>query len=416
MALSSDMKTVSKMTYLNRKLKNMTLRELANKTGLSHGYLNRFEQGLVRPSNATMKQLLDVLDVKIEIDDALDNAFLNLYERLDQALFYDQRQESRELYKELRAHHDYYIHSKYFGEYYLIMLSAIQATRLDMTDIEAFYRPADIIADKLDKPYREQMVFERALHMVINGNLYKAWRYAKQHVESLNNDHLRARVYYLLGYTIANDYNYYHDALKYFEKARILFEENMNYRRSNRCKAMEQILFVYLHRFEEYEKSVAETDQYSIANKEFAIYYFTSVNKARYYIIKEAYQQALDILETFTSDVFEYHFYKAFSYFKLNRSMEALNEIQTLRKRPEVLVTGFEKDITNLLEYAIVHDQDKAYLDKLKHLEQQAHAQRDFVMIQIITNLYTEALQEKRRYKEAQRVLERFLAVLYKIN
>lgn len=416
MAVFSDTTTIYKLMYLHRRLKNITLRQLSVMTGLSHGYLNRYEQGIVTPSHETVKRLVDALGLSPKRDEALDSMFLEVFEKLDQALFYDQREESVRLYKKLRDHHEYFINSQYFDQYYLIVLSAIQATRLDMNQLESVYKPASIIASKFSGYLKERMMFEKALNIVIKGNLQLAYEYGLAIVEKITDEHLRARVHYLIGYTIANDYKHYHEALRHFEEAKKGFEANMNYRRSNRSKSMEQILYVYLHRFEEYEQSVEETDQYCIANNDYSIYYFTSVNKARNFIIKEAYQHALDILETFTSDVFEYHFYKLYSYFRLNRNMEALREIHHLRQRPEVLVTEFESDVVNLIEHAITHAQDEVYMEWLRRLETTAHQKRDFVMIQIITRLYTEVLHARRKYKEAHYSLDRFLKVLYKIH
>lgn len=407
---------IGRRIFLSRKLQGLSLRSLSRRSGVSHGYLNRLEKGQVRPSEATLLKVLDALDIKL-LQHVKKNAYFDeQVEKFYNLVMYMQYEEATSIYHDIIQNHDYYRHSTRFVEYNLFVFIAIVDLRVDFDHLEEYYHLVTMMEDALNEKQKELLMIAKAIFLVIEKGLSNAWEFLYKRLDTLNDEHLKARAYYILGFTLTNDYEYYHKALEYFEGAKERFDRFMNYNRLNRCKAMEQIIYVFLHQFEDFERSYEETSHFAFTQNNKPLYNFVNVNKARYHIIQEDYTQALSILETFDVDIFQYHFYKILSYFRLGRNMEALREINRFKIKQGILVTDIDKKLIEVIEHGLLKGQDDHYLSLCKALLDLAHEERDFIAIQVGTILYTEALEARRHYKEAFHYSDKFLQVLYKIH
>jgi len=411
-----DPKITGRRIYLARHQQKLSLRSLAKRVNLSHGYLHRIEQGIVHPSEETVLKLLDGLNIKF-LDHKKKNVYFdNVYEELYNSVLYMESDKTLEIYNTLKKHHDYYVNSTRFVEYNYIRLTVIIDLRIDYEVVDEVFANVRIMEYALNAKDKERLCVLKGIYMILKSDLDGAWDYIQGVLPTIEDSHVRARLYYLLGFIITNDYLYYNQALNYFEKSREFFELHMNYTRVHRSKAMQQILYVFLHRFEEFDQSLKDTVHFALRQNNKPLYHFTQVNRVRYHIIQENYKEALEILEHFEVEIFQYYFYKVYSYFKLQRNVEALNEIKRFRAKQGLLVTNIDEQVISLIEHAIINGMDDKYMERCKALCDLAHKQHDFIVIQISTQLYTEALEARRFYKEAFIYADKFLAVLYKLH
>lgn len=411
-----DMEIIGSRINLSRHQAGMSLRDLSVKTGFSYSYLNRIEQGLVRPKDDSIERILNAVNIRMRHDVAKNKAFETIYEKLWSLLMYGEYEKAKDQYRKLVAERNYYTRSVVFRRFYLITLTTVLNTRIDFETLDEIYKTVLVLEPYMSKAEKDLMVINKAIYMLLRSQHDAAWDYLNSVLPNLSDNHLRGRGYYLLGVIITNDYRYYYEALDYFDKARTIFDEYMNFDRANRAKAMSQTIYIHLQRYDDFERFAKETAEFALAYGATNLYFLVSVNRARYYIMVEDYEEALRVLDKFTMNEGPYYFFKSLSHFRLKNNIEALRLAQNFKKQTRMFVTDLETMAFDIFNHALTKGSDDSYLRKLKAFCDSAHAQRDFVMIQVGTVLYTEILEEKRMYKEAYLYAEKYLDVLYKIN
>ncbi len=399
-----------------RKQADLTLRMLSQKASISPSNLSRIEKGTIEPSQQVIDKLLKVLNTSINHDHKKNTWFDQKTKRFYNLLMYMKYNEARTIYFEIIKEEAYLKTSSRILEYYFFRYVGIVNLRIDIPLLDECDALLTFMEAALDERLKPLYIVSKSIYYLLKSEFIKAREFLLSHVAHVNDLNTLGRMHYTIAFTLTNDYKYYHKALSYYQKALKYFEQTLNYERVNRCKAMQQVLYVYLHQFNAFKETFEATKKYTHSVKNMALYHFTLVTQAKYHIIKEEYSKALDLLETFEVDLAQYYFYKIFSYFRLNRTLEALNEIKRFKHKEGIIISDLDKEFINLLEYGMTKGYDQLYLTLAKQLLDFAHEQRDVLTIQLASLVYTYVLEKNRMYKEANRVMERFLNVLYNIQ
>ncbi len=409
---------LSAKIYLNRNYQGISLRALAKKTQLSYGYLNKIEKRQTNAKIETLENILNALDINpaIKINDVCDKWFIKEFlPKTYQSIHYGDYDRVRSMYRLLVRHQDYFSHCKYFIEYYIIMMSMSITIRRPKHERDKYLKIGHILRPYLNNKQRETLLLFEGQALILNRRLFCAERHLKSYIKKIEDPHIKARCYYLLAISMANDYTKYRQAYQQFDKAIALFEELLNFERSNRAKVMQLRLHAYLHQSEKFFQSFNEVSQYAINYNKPNLYNLIQVHLALYHVINENYGKAQDILMLFTMNEGMYYFLKTYTYYQLNQPKEALKVCEILSKDENSLIYHLERLGVRIIQSLIINPKHKDIMHKLKAFCDQAHTEKDLLMIQIATTLYVEKLKQKRQYKEAFEYSNQYKDVLYEL-
>ncbi len=401
--------------FLARQSKKMTLRELAGITGISYSYLNRIEKHQIKPTQDMIKTITKTLDLSFVSRPDTDKTFREeQFPSLYNFNMYGEYEQARSLYQTLKENESYFINSPVFLQYYLIMATTIVHTRTDYERMDAFQKTCELLIDYMSDFERELTFVNRIVHNILKGRMRAVKEETTTLLQTMKDEHLRARIHYISGMLKANDYRYYNEALTHYDKAKSIFETYMNYDRLNRTETMQQIIYLYQYQFETFEKSLEKTRNYAQTHARVNLFHLTKINEARYMILREKYSEAAAILDEFYMAEGSYYFYKIYAYFKVGRNMEALEILSSMKHHQNAFISHMESVGLDTIAYLLTHEENETEaLKPLRRFCNTAHENYDFLMIQLATELLTGRLIKQRRYKEAHAYAQKFLRVLY---
>lgn len=402
--------------FLSRHQQGISLRTLAKKAGLSYSHLNRIEKNKTNPKPEKIDLILKTLDCSMIENKTWDTWFIESFlPEIYSNIYYGQYDKSKSMFKQLHQYHDYYANSKHFIDYYLVVFATIVHTLIAYDKIDFYLKTCQLLKPFMNTEQQEILILNQAHYYMFNKAFDVAQNYLIPNLKSFNNPHIKARAYYLMGLSITNDYTQYNQAMDYYEKAKAIFDETMNFERSHRTKTMQLRLYAYLQRKEEFYDILADVSEYAISHQSGNMYSLIQVHLALAHVMNEQYQDALDVLSLFTMEEGVYYFLKVYAYMRLDRSLEALKTIQKTKQCSTMFEYKLEAQGMRVFERILTHKANKKTMDVLKQYCDQAHQEKDLLMIQVATHLYVEALKAKRAYKEAYIYTNKYLQVLYRI-
>ncbi len=412
----TDESLLGKRLYLARKQKSLTLRDLSSKTGLSHTQIHRIEKGATQTKTSAMKQLLEVLDVAFNRDPFHEEAFYKNFHELFYQVLYVNYESAKEIFNSLYQKRDIYENSRCFMDYHLIMLMVVVHTGYRKDLMEHFYQACEAMKDFYEPSKREWFEVMKTIYLKRQFKQKEALEHTERLLEIVRDDHFRGILNYSRGTILIMDYLHYFDAIEALEKAQKLFEDNLNFNRSNRAKAVKQRVYIYLFRFDEFRESFKESESYAKKNGVLDLYYFIHINKALYHIFDEDYEAALKILDTFEFPSPFYYMSKVFSCYKLKHDTEAKKTIEKFKSSGAPFVTTLEERFYKLMIHGLENGEDEVYLDMLKDFTDDALSERNFPKFKQGVSLLTKLLEKRRLYKEAYHYSNTLLSILETIQ
>lgn len=414
--VSTHARTIGAKIFLTRHHQGISLRGLAEKTGFSYSYLNRIEKGKTMAKAETLDNVLKVLGSPMKENKTWDTWFIEDYlPKVYNYIYFSQYDKARKMYHELRPYHDYFISSFYFIDYYLVMCSMIVMTHIAYDKTDHYLKTCQLLESFMTDEQKEIFILNQSHYYMFNKAFTVAQNYLKPKLGSFKNSQIQARAYYLIAVSLTNNYTQYNQAMLYYEKAKDIFDAHMNFDRSNRTKTMQLRLFAYLQQQDKFNETLADVSEYAISNQAGNMYSLIQVHLALSHIMHERYQDAIDVLSLFTMDEGAYYFLKAYAYMRLNQSMEAMDIIQKVKQSAAIFSFNLEAIGFRIFEQLLLRKINKTILNDLKSYCDQAHQEKDLLMVQIATTLYVEQLKAKRAYKEAYNYTEKYLRVLFAI-
>jgi tetratricopeptide (TPR) repeat protein len=210
----------------------------------------------------------------------------------------------------------------------------------------------------------------------------------------------------------AEHYLEYKKALESLKIASKIFQEVNNFQRLMQTKIFTQRIYIYMNRFDDFLDLYNHTNRYAQIKGTPFILERSKQNLARYYLAIKQYQQALDILNTYKIEYGEYYTFKIYALFQLEFGVEAMHLIQTAKIEQFDDRYGQYKLCMDAIEYALTFGRDEGYLNKLKVFADSTFDRGDFMFAKMAIKLYTEALEEKRLYKEAYIYADKLLQAM----
>ncbi|MFU8786270.1 MAG: helix-turn-helix domain-containing protein [Candidatus Izemoplasmataceae bacterium] len=400
---------------LKRHEKKLTLRELATLTNLSHSMLTRIEQGLMKPTDETMTTLSKVLDFKrqycLECETSFDTKFNKIYEDILYARIEPTHPSAEELYE----NQDIYLNCDCFHRYYLIMFMYTQHLRRYKEFQDEFYQKLLLLEELFEGRDKELLYIEYAAYFINKGDRVTSIKYLDQYETFGKDQHLMAFNHQIRGIIFAENFYDYKQSLKRFELSSNTFQKLYNFTRLMQAKIMTQRILIYMNRFDDFLESYKYTYHYADINNKPFLLERAKQNMTRYHLAHRNYAEALKILNTYKSEKGEYYCFKAYALFQQKYGVEALHVIQQAKTDQFDDRYGHLWLAMDAIEYALTHSRDDEYLSRLKKFADSTFNQADFMLVKMATRLYTEALEEKRLYKEAYIYADKLLQAMKEI-
>ncbi|MFP4077774.1 MAG: helix-turn-helix domain-containing protein [Candidatus Izemoplasmataceae bacterium] len=411
-----DEKILGTKIYLARKQKALTLRELSQKSGLSHTQIYRIEKGTTIAKPQALERLMNALDISFKAEKAYEEAFYKIYHELFYNVLYVNYETAKKYFDALYRQRHIYENCRCFTDYYLIMLMVVVHTGHRKDLMEYFFNACELLKDFYDDIKREWFEVMKTLYLHKRFNQEVALSHADALLKTIKNEHYRGILQYTRGTILIADYKHYHDALDAFDEAQKIFEDNLNFNRSNRAKAVKQRIYIYLFRFEDFRTSFKESEAYARKNGVLDLYYFIHLNQAIYYLFDENYDETLRILDTFEFPSATYYMTKAYAFYKLKRDDEALRTLKQFDATNISFSRSLDERLYKLIERGIQVGEDDTYLEMLRDFTDDAIEAHDFPMTKQGVSLLTKLLEKRRRYKEAYHYAGTLLSIINTIH
>ncbi|MFW6298342.1 MAG: helix-turn-helix domain-containing protein [Bacillota bacterium] len=416
METEMDAKIFGTKIYLTRKQKALTLRELSKSSGLSHTQIYRIEKGTSIAKPQAIERLMDALGISFKVEKAYEEAFYKIYHELFYNVLYVNYATAKKYFDALYRQRHIYENCRCFTDYYLVMLMVVVHIGHRKDLMEYLFNACELLKDFYDDAKREWFEVMKTLYLNRKFKHAEALDHADRILETIKNDHYRGILQYTRGTILIADYTHYHDALDAFEEAQKIFEDNLNFNRSNRAKAVKQRVYIYLFRFEDFHASFKESEGYAKKNGVLDLYYFIHLNRAIYHLFDENYEKALELLETFELPAASYYMTKAYLCYKLKKDDEALRTLDAFRASGISFFRSLEERMLELIERGIKEGEDDTYLEMLRDFTDDAIEARHFPMIKQGVSLLTTLLEKRRRYKEAYHYAGTLLSIINTIH
>lgn len=358
----------------------------------------------------TFKQLSQVLNPPFLHDEKKIEKFETLRSMLYHGILYDDFNRMGKAFSSLLEDAYFFERSEIYPDYYLWMLFGA-FTADQPVYVERFYQAVNTLSPfymgQERFPVYSSII---GIYHYFNDEEKDAIAYLDRALEKLGDKHLRALVLHMKAKLLIDDYRNFHKTLAILNESIDTFESYANLIRSHKSKALKQIILVYLHRFEEFEALHASTIEYAKRSGLYDIYLFTRMNRARYYLINNDPQNALEVLEQFHYPASRYYILKLHAYYMLGRHEDLEGTYEIAHPLQRKLDIAFTKAIREACSTG------SSSLKAFKDVVDRAFAKRDFLMISLSTRVYIKALESERCYKKAYEVARRYLGVLQNIQ
>lgn len=390
----------------------LTIRDLANKTQLSHSTITRIEQGLIEPSDLVVDKLKKALAFEFDTCETRLNQYEEAYHQVIEDMIYVRYQPIHPGIEALIKDKHIYENCICFHKFYLMMFMYTQHHRQYKAFEDDLFNKLMILEPLFTEHDHELLLIQFGSYHINKGFRLKALDYLNKQISISKDRHLLAFSHNIKAIIHSEHYLEYKKALSSLKIASEIFQEANNFQRLMQTKIFTQRIYIYMNRFDDFSKLYNHTNRYAQIKGTPFILERSKQNLARYYLATKQYQEALDILNTYKVEYGEYYAFKIYALFQLKYGVEAMHLIQKARHDMYDDRYGQYKLCMDAIEHALTLGRDEGYLDKLKEFADSTLNRGDFMFAKMAIKLYTEALEEKRLYKEAYLYSDKLLRAM----
>jgi len=410
-----NLRTFGQIVRLLRTHNNYALRDLAQKSHVSHTYLSKIESGEVILTLTIFENICNVFNIKLIEDKVLDEKLERYQSKIYQYIVNFGKETIRHYMEELERHEKYYKTSLKMIDYYLLKIGVYNHLVYgELMDIAPLINDFDKLLPLL-LPYQQQqfLTYSGVFHYNQKDFDEAIERFIKAYQCDVTNE-LAPLNLYLVGRALSETFKL-SLALRYLEDASKGFEKYHNYERLMHCKTLVYINKMKLGILENAEERFDEVSLYSERSNLRYIQQMVEYNRVIYFLTTEQYDKALKNLETIKVKNTRYYFYKAVAYMKLNEKTKVLQTIESLDISGDTQkskMTLYYRGIDYIKSYFIdLGYNDEAYEFHLKRFYQEILLVEAYIELRFLYHYYLDYLKSKRRYKEAYYLSKKMIEV-----
>lgn len=402
---------------LLRTEKQLTLRQLAERSGVSHSTINRIEQGLVTPSEGALLALEKALDFHhvTHIDDV--ERYHQYRQRLYRHIIYVNYEAAEAAFDNLMAHQKTYESSDVFVDFYLMAFMATMHLRVRLDWYEALFQKLMVLKPAFSRAQKSLFLLESGIYWTFfKNNKDKGREAIEEHLTLTSSENERAIAEYILGSMDLSDYRYFKRGVTYFDAAQRRFQTQNNFVRVMTTKAMKQILYIYMNRFQAFLEMNKQTRYFSEIKGDMRIYRSSMKSLARYHIVRGEYARGAATLDQFVDPLeADYYLLKSYAYMLSERFVEALAVIKEARKASVLKGDRLVSLGLDAIEKRINHGSGDSTILAMKTYLDEAFNRKDYMSMRIGFKMIELELEARRRYKELYHYTDRLLEAVKRI-
>ncbi len=304
-----------------RLYKAISIKEICENSKVSREYLRKLEDNTLHISinKSMMARLEEAMNVKLFFDYDFNKKFKDNETDYYHLSMFNLHEQASELFLKISSLESQLINTKLFPNYLLLTFAHYVVNDIHNHDIEQVYNILDKIQENFDLEIKQRFLYYKALYL-INKLKHEKAKECLVKVMSLHyNPVIHSNAQMALGYINLSQKEYLSAYLD-FEKAKDLFDNTTNYRKSAECLCQSTLIWLYLND-QNGAITLSETAMYAskIINDEKLIY-ANYINQIMIYAVFEKYEKVLSIthecLEHYPSN-FNMCFYNAYANQKL---------------------------------------------------------------------------------------------------
>ena len=292
-------------------------------------------------------------------------------------------------------------HSPLIIVYTLYLWVYVIHTQNPIIDIDDYYHKLVLLEPYMNDKLKEFFLVEKTGYYFVKGELKKSFSHFAESMTMIEDNHLKALNYFLVGASGVNEIQSIDQSIHYLTLAHTIFNEYGNYLRANRCNAFLQVAYIHSRRYQEFLDLYKDKETYLHKDEEHErITAFIEGNLARYYVITEKYDKACEVLRQhpFPSSI-NYFLYLVAAY--QSRSDNDLNQLLTMKDLEALLINAHHKLFLTALNKYQTNQDITAFIQAIKEVVMAADKANDYIAYITLNPILIEGLKKAKKYKEA---------------
>ncbi|MFW5838742.1 MAG: helix-turn-helix domain-containing protein [Bacillota bacterium] len=403
--------------HTQRLIQNYTLRDLAKITGLSHGYINKIEQGVTNLTESSLTAIQKALNFSWDTSQSLSDDFSSIRNKLYKHLVYAEYSMAYDHANKLYNDRHIYLNSPLFIDYYLIMVMYIQHAYRLLHLRDEYVDILMLLETNLTEDQYELYALQMSMYYhYARHDVDKALNYLNQQQALAKRRDLLAINYFVTGMVYGSHYKTFKQSTDYINKAHTLFQEQNNFIRLMHVKTVKQSLLVYLKQSKEFLQLNYDTTNYAKIKNEPIMHKESLKTRAFYYMMQEQFEESLRVLNQFEdSHGGDYYFIKTYVLYRLAYHVEALHLIQSFKHVNPIDRHGLYALGLEVIEHSINKPKNETLISMIKTFADKAIAQGNYGMIRVSYYFVSREFESLRRYKECFEYSHKLLKIIQTI-
>ena len=316
-------------------------------------------------------------------------------------ILYAKYQEATPLAVMLTDEENRYSHSSLVIEFTLYLWIYVIHTQNPIIDIDEYYEKLKLLEPWMTPSLKELFSVETTGYYFVKGELKKSFDHFDQIISTIQDEHLKALIYFLVGASGVNEIQSIDQSIAYLTKAHTIFNEFGNYLRANRCNAFLQVAYIHSRRYQDFFELYAKKETYFHPDEDLPrMNAFIEGNLARYYLITAQYENACEVLRPiqFPSNI-NYFIYLVAAY-----QSQSLKDIEALLKIKDLEIQLLNAHHRLFLKALKTHQSNHditTFIKNLKEAVDTSEKANDYIAYVALNPVLIKALKASKKYKEA---------------
>ena len=386
-----------------------SLRNLSKLTNISHTLISNIEKGKQPPSEATLADIFNVLDLKLYTSREIEKEMTEYYNNIFTDIINHHYKEAHVLISKMEKKGHIYENSFEVVNYLIIRCLFYSITDTALEDINDILKQYEKVLEFFTPGQKQLFYFVKGLNH-LNTDNYKQASDNFEKALTLGNKDLDVIIKEYLVKAYINQYKFT-DGVSIAQSAVEEFEEKTIYVRAMKCRVLIAKVYLKILKLDKAEKLAIYVESFA---KQFGINVLTDechVLKAGIFFLNKEYKEAVKELELHSdpgSKNLVFPLFRAYLMSKDEKLLDYYNDIMTNRKEDitinkylliKVLMMWVKKEIRD----------DKEYIESLNKLAELAIEVNDQEIIGLTHNLLIIFYREKRKYKKALEITDNLL-------
>lgn len=303
-------------------------------------------------------------------------------------------------------------HSPLIIFYTLYLWVYVIHTQNPIIDIDGYYHKLVLLEPYMNDELKEFFLVEKTGYYFVKGELKKSFSHFAESMTMIEDNHLKALNYFLVGASGVNEIQSIDQSINYLTLAHTIFIEYGNYLRANRCNAFLQVAYIHSRRYEEFLALYEQKQKYFHEDEDLPrMDAFIEGNLARYYVITEQYDKACEVLRpmTFPSNINAFIYLVAAYQSSTQNDLKALLEkdhleTQLLNNHHKLFLRALKKNQSKPNSHTFIKDIEEAVVT--------AEKANDYIAFITLNPILIEGLKKAKKYKEAHFYASKELDIL----